>query len=184
MKKSKTAENNTDGAGAFATGNYRNLFVEIGRSQKEVTEKVNTAFQQLFYGDSCTQAVYFPAGKNANGPLAYIWDIANNDVRSEGMSYGMTIAVQLDKKAEFDAIWNWAKTYMYHDSANHPARGYFSWSVRVDSTPIDEMPAPDGEEYFAMALYFAANRWGNGAGIYNYKPDGKRTSNSRQYLRR
>jgi hypothetical protein len=24
------------------------------------------------------------------------------------------------------------------------------------------MPAPDGEEYFAMSLYFAAARWGNG----------------------
>jgi oligosaccharide reducing-end xylanase len=166
--------NHIDGSGAFATGNYRNLFAEIGRSQKEVTEKVNAAFQQLFYGDTCTQAVYFPAGKNASGSLAYICDIHHNDVRSEGMSYGMMIAVQLDKKAEFDAIWNWAKTYMYHDSANHPARGYFSWSVGIDGTPIDEMPAPDGEEYFAMSLYFAANRWGNGAGIYNYKAEADR----------
>ncbi|MGA2070741.1 MAG: glycosyl hydrolase family 8 [Sedimentisphaerales bacterium] len=174
MKKSKTTENNIDGASAFATGNYRNLFVEAGYSQKEVTEKVNAAFEQLFHGDPCTQAVYFPAGKNASGPLAYIWDVGNNDVRSEGMSYGMMIAVQLDKKAEFDAIWNWARTYMYHDSANHPARGYFSWSMRIDGTPIDEMPAPDGEEYFAMSLYFAANRWGNGAGIYNYKAEADR----------
>jgi oligosaccharide reducing-end xylanase len=79
------------------------------------------------------------------------------------------IAVQLDKKNEFDAIWNWAKTYMYHDSADHPARGYFSWSARTDGAPIDEMPAPDGEEYFAMSLYFAANRWGSGEGIYDYK---------------
>ena len=57
----------------------------------------------MFHGDPCTQAVYYPAGSNANGPLAYIWDIGSNDVRSEGMSYGMMIAVQLDKKAEFDA---------------------------------------------------------------------------------
>ena len=27
---------------------------------------------------------------------------------------------------------------------------------------------PDGEEYFITALMFAANRWGNGEGIYNY----------------
>ena len=51
----------------------------------------------------------------------------NRDVRSEGMSYGMMIAVQLDRKAEFDALWNWAKTYMYQ-SADHPAYGFFSWS--------------------------------------------------------
>ena len=33
---------------------------------------------------------------------------------------------------------------------------------------MDELPAPDGEEYYAMALLFAANRWGSGAGIYDY----------------
>ena len=170
-EKPKTSENDIGGSGAFATGNYRNLFVEAGHSQKEVTEKINVVFQQLFHGDPCMQAVYFPAGKNANGPLAYIWDIGNNDVRSEGMSYGMMIAVQLDKKSEFDAIWNWAKTYMYHDSPNHPSYGFFSWSVKTNGVPNDEMPAADGEEYFVTSLYFAANRWGNGQGIYNYKAE-------------
>ena len=81
-------------------------------------------------------------------------DVANRDVRTEGMSYGMMIAVQLDKKAEFDALWNWAKTFMYHAATNHPASGYFSWSMQTNGTPNDEMPAPDGEEYFATALVF------------------------------
>jgi endo-1,4-beta-D-glucanase Y len=173
-EKPKTAENNTDGSGAFATGNYRNLFVEAGRSQKEVTEKVNAVFQQLFHGDPCTQAVYFPAGSNANGPLAYIWDVGSDDVRSEGMSCGMMIAVQLNKKAEFDALWNWAKTYMYRDSPNRPSYGFFAWSAKTNGVPNDEMSAPDGEEYFVTSLYFAANRWGNGQGIYNYKVEADR----------
>jgi oligosaccharide reducing-end xylanase len=155
--------------GAFTTGDCRNLFVEAGHSNQDVTEKVDAVFRQLFYGDPRSQAIYFSAASNTNGPLAYILDIQHNDVRSEGMSYGMMTAVQLDKKPEFDAIWNWAKSYMYHDSPNHPAYGYFSWSVKPDGTPIDEMPAPDGEEYIATALYFAAHRWGNGSGIYNYK---------------
>ncbi len=155
--------------GAYETGVFRNLFVEIGYPSEVVTAKVNAAYMQLFHGDPESEAVYFDVGKNDNGPLAYICDINNNDVRSEGMSYGMMIAVQLDKKAEFDALWNWAKTYMYHDSPSHPAYGYFSWSMKTDGTPNDEMPAPDGEEYFATALYFAAARWGNGSGIYDYK---------------
>jgi len=160
--------------GAFFTGNYRNLFVEAGYSPEDVNAKINKAYQQLFHGDPSSQTVYFPAGTNANGPLAYICDIHHNDVRSEGMSYGMMIAVQLDKKVEFDAIWNWAKTYMYHDDPHHPACGYFSWSLKSDGTPNDEMPAPDGEEYFAMALYFASGRWGNGTGIYNYHAEADR----------
>jgi oligosaccharide reducing-end xylanase len=85
------------------------------------------------------------------------------------MSYGMMISVQLNKKVEFDAIWNWAKTYMYISDPNHPSYGYFSWSSKTDGTPNEETPAPDGEEYFVMSLYFAAAQWGNGAGIYNYK---------------
>ena len=158
-----------DGHGAYATHRYRNLFAEAGHPQKEIDAKVEAAFQQFFHGDPETQAVYYPAGSNGNGPLAYLSDVFNHDVRTEGMSYGMMIAVQLNHKAEFDGLWNWAKTYMYIGSPTHPSQGYFSWSCKVSGEPNDETPAPDGEEYFVMSLYFAANRWGNGAGIYNYK---------------
>jgi len=168
------ATNTIDGSGAFATGQYRNLFVEAGHSPAEVKAKINAAFRQLFHGDPNTQAVYYPAGTNANGPLAYITDIAHHDVRTEGMSYGMMIAVQLDKKAEFDAIWNWSKTYLYHDSPAHPSYGFFSWQARTNGTVMSEFVAPDGESYYVMALYFAANRWGSGAGIYNYKAEADR----------
>jgi oligosaccharide reducing-end xylanase len=155
--------------GAFYTGKYRNLFLEDGHSQKEITAKNEAAFQQLFHGDSATQAVYFTAGKNENGALAYVSDVLHHDVRSEGMSYGMMIAVQMNKKPEFDAIWNWALTYMYVSKPEHPTEGYFSWSLKTDGTPNSETAAPDGEEYMVMALYFAAGKWGNGQGIYNYK---------------
>ncbi len=122
--------------------------------QQEVDAKINAAFQQLFHGDPDTQAVYFSAGTNANGPLAYIKDVGSNDVRSEGMSYGMMIAVQLDKKAEFDAIWNWARTFMYHDSTNSPAYGYFSWSMKTNGKPNDEMPRARRRTIFCDVALF------------------------------
>ena len=157
-----------DGSGAFATGKYRNLFFENGHSKKEISAKNESAFRQLFHGDSANQKVYFEAGKNSNGPMAYVCDVLHNDIRSEGISYGMMIAVQMNKKSEFDAIWNWAMNYMYVSDPAHPSEGYFSWSLKRDGTPNSETPAPDGEEYMAMALYFASGRWGNGTGIYNY----------------
>jgi endo-1,4-beta-D-glucanase Y/Tol biopolymer transport system component len=157
------------GAGAFATGRYRNVFREAGHSDQEIAKKIEAAFQQLFHGDPETQAVFYWAGENGNGRLAYLSDINNRDVRSEGMSYGMMIAVQLGKKAEFDALWNWSRTFMYHDAPAHPAHGYFSWSMKTDGTPNSESPAPDGEEYWVMALYFASARWGDGKGIYDYR---------------
>ncbi len=159
------ADTNT---GAFFTGKYRNLFVEAGCKPQDVTDRITSTFQQLFHGDPHSEAIYFPAGTNTYGPLAFIHDIKSRDVRSEGMSYGMMIAVQLNRKAEFDALWNWAKTYMYHATSNHPSCGYFSWSLKTNGVPNDEMPAPDGEEYLATALYFAAGRWGDGSGIYDY----------------
>jgi oligosaccharide reducing-end xylanase len=55
------------------------------------------------------------------------------------------------------------------DAPNHPGRGFFSWSVKTSSIPSDEIPAPDGEEYLAMSLYFAAGRRGNGTSIYYYR---------------
>jgi len=168
-QKISTSSNRNDGNGAYATKTYRNLFLENGHTQQEINDKIAATFQQLFHGDSATQKIYFPAGSNDNGPLAYMLDVNNNDIRSEGMSYGMTIAVQLNKKAEFDALWNYAMTYSYISDPAHPAEGYFAWSLRRDGSPKSETPAPDGEEYFVTALYFANARWGNGAGIYNYK---------------
>lgn len=154
--------------GAFATGKYRNLFAELGKPQGEIDAKVATAYQRIFHG-SPDEVVMFDGGRNEHGPLAYIHDMGNDDVRSEGMSYGMMIAVQHDQKADFDALWNWSKTHMQIEAEGHPVRGYFAWKLRVDGTIVDEMPAPDGEEYFATALLFAAQRWGSGAGIYDYR---------------
>jgi oligosaccharide reducing-end xylanase len=86
----------------------------------------------------------------------------------------MMIAVQLSKKSEFDALWNWTMTYMYIANPEHPSCGYFSWSCKTDGTPNEETPAPDGEEYFAMSLLFAGNRWPDGHGIYDYHAEAEK----------
>ena len=164
-----------DGAGAYATHHYRNLFVErLGHTSAETHARIEAVFQQLFHGDGQEQRVYFETGANANGTLAYITDWANNDARTEGMSYGMMIAVQLGHKREFDALWNWSKTYMQVTDPKNPSCGYFAWSMSTDGSPRSVGAAPDGEEYYAMALLFAARRWGNGHGIYDYQAEADR----------
>jgi len=160
-----------NGSGAFATGKYPNLFKQDGHSERAIHAKIEAAWQQLFHGDPQTQAVAFAAGSNANGPLMVLTDWANHDVRTEGMSYGMMISVQLDKKADFDALWNWAMTYMYISDPKAPSYEYFAWSCKTDGTHNSEGAAPDGESYFAMALLFAANRWPGGHGIYDYRAE-------------
>ena len=101
---------------AFETGVYPNLFKDyLGKSDEEIQAKIDSAFDQLFYGDAAAERVYYPVGSD----MAYISDIANRDVRREGMSYGMLIAVQLNKKEEFDRLWKWAKTYMYQTNGGY-----------------------------------------------------------------
>jgi oligosaccharide reducing-end xylanase len=158
-----------DGQGAYATGKYRNLFAEAGHSQPEIRRKIDGAFNQLFHGDPATQTIYYEAGTNADGLLAFTTDIKHRDVRSEGLSYGMIIAAQLNRKAEFDALWNWSKTYLYVSETNHPSYGFFAWQARTNGVRMSQFVAPDGEEYYVMALYFAAHRWSNGTGIYHYQ---------------
>jgi oligosaccharide reducing-end xylanase len=149
--------------GAYETGRYRNLFHEyLGKTEAETDAKLDRAWRQMVVGDSQTQRLIYPAP----GDMAYVPDVANNDVRTEGLSYGMMISVQLDHKDEFNRIWRFAREHLYHDSG--PMRGYFAWHASLDGSPLSPGPAPDGEEWFTMALFFASHRWGDGAGIFNY----------------
>jgi oligosaccharide reducing-end xylanase len=146
----------------------RNLFAELlGKTDAEVTAKVEAGWQQLFYGSNDTERVYYPVEPD----MAYIADVGSGDVRSEGMSYGMMIAVQMNRRAEFDRIWKWAKTHMHH--ASGPRRGYFAWHCAFDGRQLDPGSASDGEEWFAMALFFASHRWGDGQGIFNYDAEAR-----------
>lgn len=158
--------------GSFFTGEYRNMLGEWGVSDEEIQARIDEMFQQLFYGDDDRERVYYPVGDD----LAYMLDVNNQDVRSEGISYGMMITVQLDKKEEFDRLWTWARTKMYHEEG--PWAGYFCWHTRPDGECIDSNPASDGEIWFVTALFFASARWGNGEGIYNYEAEANNILNT------
>ncbi|MEY4545735.1 MAG: hypothetical protein RL685_1930 [Pseudomonadota bacterium] len=143
---------------------YRNLFLELGKTPAEVDARVAQVVDQLFYGNE-EQRLYYESGTDE----AYFYTADTDDVRSEGVSYGMMFSVQLDKRQEFDRLWKFAKTHMQHQTGDRT--GYFAWRVRSNGTQLDANPAPDGEEYFAMSLLMAARRWGNGTGIFNYEAE-------------
>lgn len=144
---------------------YRNVFTEMGYTKEEVEKRLEEVKQFYFYNEE--HKVYFPVGDD----MGYIVDTGNNDARTEGMSYGMMICVQLNMKEEFDRLWKWSKTYMWMDKGDN--EGYFAWSCALDGTKNAYGPAPDGEEFFALALFFASHRWGDGEGIYEYSKHAK-----------
>lgn len=145
---------------AYHTGNYRNLFLEAGYSQAAIDLKIEKAYHDLFEGPD---RIYF----EVEDSLAYISDIKNRDVRTEGLSYGMMIAVQFNKKEVFDKIWRWSKKYVQHHEG--PRKGYFAWSFDPKAMKRNsEGSASDGELYYITSLLFASNRWGNDTGIDYY----------------
>jgi oligosaccharide reducing-end xylanase len=152
--------------GSYYSKVYKNLFAELlGQNESKINMRIDSAFDQLFYGNDSTQRIYYPVDPES----AYIEDIIHNDVRTEGMSYGMMIAVQLNRKNEFDRLWKWAKTYMQHATGQY--KDLFAWHCKANGSIIDSNSASDGEEWFVMALFFASARWGDGKGMYNYKAE-------------
>jgi oligosaccharide reducing-end xylanase len=143
---------------------YRNIFAELGKTDEEINAKIADAVHEFFYGEN---RLYY----ETDDDMAYIEDTGNNDARTEGMSYGMMMCVQLDMKPEFDRLWKWSKKYMFMTEGDN--EGYFAWSCRVTGEKNAYGPAPDGEEFFAMALFFASARWGDGEGIFNYSREAR-----------
>lgn len=130
-----------------------------GYSDEDINSRVKQVWYEIFEGPN---AVYH---ENEDG-LGYVVDTGNDDVRTEGMSYAMMLAVQYDRKDIFDKIWGWVMRFMYMNEGHH--RHYFAWSVAPNGIPNAQGPAPDGEEFFATSLFLASRRWGDGDGIYQY----------------
>ncbi len=179
------------------------LFVTLlGKTPEESLTKVQTAVNLFFNGttgESTTPATDRQSASN-NGRYrnyyelpqdpskAFIYSADSNDIRSEGMSYGMMIAVQMNMKDQFDRLWHFAKDEMQYPSTSSVTawRNYFRWqltNINVSNSSswtwskTDVTPAPDGEVYFAMALYLADRRWGS-AGTFNYKAEADAITNA------
>lgn len=150
---------------AVHTGSYRNILLEAGYNQAAIDAKLEKAYKDLFESPA---GIYFEVGDS----MGYVSDLKNHDARSEGLSYGMMVAVQLNKKEVFDRIWRWTKKYTQHQDG--PREGYFAWSINPRTMKKNsEGSASDGELYFVTSLLFAANRWGNNTGI-NYYGEARR----------
>ncbi len=137
-----------------------NAFAHLGISDEQVHARIQEAFHTIFFDPE--ESFYSPTDEDSGCMV----DTGNLDARTEGMSYGMMMAVQMNRKDLFDRLWQFAMRYMYLSEGRHA--GYFAWSTGLDGRHNAEGPAPDGEEYFAMALFMAAARWGEGEGIFAY----------------
>ncbi len=139
---------------------YPNFLARIGVSDEDACQRVADAFNTIFFDPE--NGFYHEVDADS----ACMEDTGNHDARTEGMSYGMMMAVQMNRKDIFDKLWCFSERYMLLKEGRH--QGYFAWSVQLDGKHNAEGPASDGEEYFAMALFMASKRWGDGKGVYCY----------------
>ncbi|MBQ6173283.1 MAG: xylanase [Clostridia bacterium] len=139
---------------------HPNLFERIGVSREEARARIRACFDTIF---SDPEENFF---RPVDADSACMVDTGNIDARTEGMSYGMMMAVQMDRQDIFDRLWTFSMRYMHHEEGVYA--GYFAWSTDLSGKHNAEGPAPDGEEYFAMALFLADARWGSGEGWKDY----------------
>jgi endo-1,4-beta-D-glucanase Y len=84
--------------------------------------------------------------------------VANSTV-SEGIAYGMIIAVAMDDQALFDAFWRYALEFMN-------ANGLMDWYIAPDgSKALGVGGATDSDEDMAWALVMAHRQWGGSGAL-------------------
>lgn len=81
-------------------------------------------------------------------------DLTNDLAVSEGVGYGMLIAVMQEDQDTFDNIFQAAETWMWNGTS-------YDWQIATDGTKIGINGATDADEDIAMALILADNKWHN-----------------------
>jgi len=137
---------------------------ELGKADADIQLKIDDAFAQLYHGDPLTQAIFVVDSADQ----AHIQDFFHGDTRTEGLGWGMVIAVELDKRDDFDDLWRFSKAERQFTTG--AAAGYFRSSCDTESGPAP-CTDPFGMEQFVTALLFAHDRWGATPGPIDYGKD-------------
>ena len=76
-----------------------------------------------------------------------------NSTVSEGIAYGMLLAVYMDDQATFDALWSYSQLHLN-------TRGLMNWYIGPAGETLAQGGATDSDEDIAFALVQASEQWG------------------------
>jgi endo-1,4-beta-D-glucanase Y len=93
----------------------------------------------------------------------------SNDTVSEGIAYGMLLAVYMDDQATVNGLWAYGKARL---DANGLMNWHYDSSGNIAGT--DKNAATDADEDMALALIFANKKWGGN----NYQQDATNLCNA------
>ena len=110
-------------------------------------EQEYTSWRSAFVVSCSDTQARVQAGGNTSGSVS-------NETFSEGIGYGMLLAVAFDDQPTFDQLW------AYYKAARN-ANGLMNWKMNAcTGTPYEQNGASDGDLDTAMALVQADRRWG------------------------
>ena len=95
------------------------------------------------------------------------------DTVSEGMGYGMILAVYMDEQSLFDDLYSYVKKYFN-------SNGVMGWRITAGGSYYGEGAdggATDADEDIAIALVFASKKWSNSS-RFNYENEAKTLINN------
>jgi endo-1,4-beta-D-glucanase Y len=72
---------------------------------------------------------------------------------SEGIAYGMILALVMDDQSLFDELWKYSQKYLNQN-------GLMNWQVGADGKMLGEGAATDADEDMAWSLALADKKWG------------------------
>jgi endo-1,4-beta-D-glucanase Y len=91
--------------------------------------------------------------ESVNGQLKVIQPENDGITTSEGIAYGMIMAVNCGDKETFDKLWDFAKDHFNQN-------GLMSWQIKQDGRIIDTNSATDADMDMVYALIVADSLWG------------------------
>lgn len=81
-----------------------------------------------------------------------------NSSNSEGIAYGMKLAVYMNDQPLFDALWQYEQLHLGKN-------GLMEWEVGPDGNTLGGGAASDGDEDMALALVMAHQKWGGSGSL-------------------
>jgi hypothetical protein len=103
-----------------------------------------------WYGDCVTSA---GAGGNLRVQRPNEPGLNPNSTVSEGIGYGMVIAVYMNDENLFDNLWRYEQSHL-------DANGLMNWYIDASGATDGANGATDGDEDMAWALLMASRQWG------------------------
>ncbi len=151
---------------------YPNLFAELlGKTEDEITGKLDADFEQLFYGDPTSESIYVSVGADQ----AYVWDPRQMDIRSDGFANALLVSVELDRREEFDKLWRFADAHIVAKTG--PLRDYLRSPCAISGDSCDDNVLSEPHFAATTALWLAHGRWGSG-GSLSYLEQAERLMNA------